>query len=82
MSKEDERLKKVFQEAREMRKLNSRQTTLVIELTKKAVLSVLSYYGCDPEAQRIKLGDESHHGIVAKSVSKVLENSLIAKGLT
>jgi hypothetical protein len=78
---EDERIKMVFERAREMKKYGPAQKSLIVELAQKAVLNVLDYYGCDPTAQRINLKRESHRKIIAKSVGKVFESMLIAKGL-
>jgi len=79
--KEDEKIKKVFEKARQMKKLSSQQKDLIIKSAQKAALNVLDYYGCDPDAQRMNLSNESHRNIIAKSVGNVFENTLIAKGL-
>lgn len=78
--KQDEEIKKIFKKAKQM-KGDDAQRSLVVELAQEVILNVLSYYGCDPMAQKINLKRKSHREIVAKSVGNVFENMLIVKGL-
>ncbi len=78
---EDEGLKQVFKEARKMKKDGPKQKNQIIELAREAVFNVLTYHGCDPEAQRMNLSNESHRKIIARSVAQVFESKLISKKL-